>query len=101
MGHHHHWKLVSPDRRRRAVQVLGERFGCSQRRACRVVGQSRSSQRLGPAPVVEVEWVLRARLRQLSGEYPRWGWRKAHAIARSEGLVTSRKRTHRLRGKKD
>ena len=87
---------MSPDRRRRAVQVLGERFGCSQRRACRVVGQSRSSQRRPPVPVVEVERVLRARLRQISAEHPRWGWRKAHAIARNEGLVTNRKRTHRL-----
>ena len=87
---------MSPDRRRRAVQVLGERFGCSQRRACRVVGHSRSSQRRPPAPVVEIERVLRARLRQISAEHPRWGWRKAHAIARNEGLVINRKRTQRL-----
>jgi len=46
--------------------------------------------------VVEVERVLRARLRQISAQHPRWGWRKAHAIARSEGLVTNRKRTQRL-----
>lgn len=32
----------------------------------------------------------------LHGPAPRWGWRKAHAIARSEGLVTNRKRTRRL-----
>ena len=87
---------MSPDRRRRAVQVLGERFGCSQRRACRLVGQSRSSQRRPPPPVADAERVLRARLRQFSAEHPRWGWRKAHAITRTEGLVTNRKRTHRL-----
>lgn len=87
---------MNPDRRRRAVQVLGERFGCSQRRACELVGQARSTQRRPPAPVVAAERVLRARLRQLSAEHPRWGWRKAHAIARTEGLVTNSKRTHRL-----
>ena len=48
-------KLVIPDRRDRAVQVLGERFGCTQRRVCPVVGESCSSQRRGPAPVGEVE----------------------------------------------
>jgi putative transposase len=87
---------VSPERRRRAVVVLQQRFGVSQRRACRVVGQHRSAQRR-PTPVVrDVEEVLRARLRQISGQHPRWGWRKAHAIAAREGLVVNRKRTHRL-----
>ena len=37
--------MVTPDRRRRAVVVLQERFGVSERRACRVVGQHRSTQR--------------------------------------------------------
>ena len=35
-------KLVSPSRRRRAVQVLQERLDLSQRRACQIVGQHRS-----------------------------------------------------------
>ena len=39
-------KLLTPERNRRAVVVLVERFGVSQRRACRVVGQHRSTQRL-------------------------------------------------------
>lgn len=44
----------------------------------------------------EAEAVLRARLRQISAQHPRWGWRKAHAIAARESLVHNRKRTHRL-----
>jgi transposase InsO family protein len=40
--------------------------------------------------------VLRARLRQISAQHPRWGWRKAHAIAAREGLVVNSKRTRRL-----
>jgi putative transposase len=87
---------VSPDRRRRAVMVLRDRFGVSQRRACRVVGQHRSVQRR-PAPRPDDgERVLRDRLRQISVRHPRWGWRKAHAIAAREGLVANRKRTRRL-----
>jgi hypothetical protein len=87
---------VSPERRRRAVTVLQQRFGVSQRRACRVVGQHRSAQRR-PAPrLCDADTALRARLRQISARYPRWGWRKAHAIAAREGLVVNRKRTRRL-----
>jgi transposase InsO family protein len=46
--------------------------------------------------VPDAEAVLRARLREISAAHPRWGWRKAHAIAVREGLVGNRKRTHRL-----
>jgi len=87
---------VSPDRRRRAVVVLQQRFRVSERRACRVVGQHRSAQRRPPRPANDAEQVLRARLREISATHPRWGWRKAHAIAVREGLVRNAKRTHRL-----
>ena len=42
-------KLVSPSRRRRAVHMLQQRLGLSQRRACQIVGQHRSTQRHDPA----------------------------------------------------
>lgn len=87
---------MSPDRRRRAVVVLQQRFRVSQRRACRVVGQHRSAQRRPPRTVGDVEQVLRSRLREISATHPRWGWRKAHAIAAREGLVANRKRTRRI-----
>jgi len=87
---------VSPDRRRRAVVVLQQRFRVSQRRACLVVGQHRSAQRRPPRTVPDLEQVLRARLREISATHPRWGWRKAHTIAAREGLVVNRKRTRRL-----
>ncbi len=87
---------MSPDRRRRAVVVLQQRFRVSERRACRVVGQSRSLQRRRPRPVQDAEQLLRSRLREISVAHPRWGWRKAHEIAAREGLVVNKKRTHRL-----
>jgi putative transposase len=88
---------VSPDRRRRAVTVLRDRFRVSERRACRTVGQHRSAQRRRPRPVADAESALRTRLRDISARYPRWGWRKAHAIAAREGLVVNRKSTRRRR----
>jgi putative transposase len=42
-------KLVSPSRRRWAVVMLCDRLGMSQRRACEIVGQHRSTQRHQPA----------------------------------------------------
>src|SRR5262249_46642597 len=86
----------SPDRRRRAVVVLQQRFRVSQRRACRVVGQHRSAQRRRQRPAPDTEARLRTRLRQISAAHPRWGWRKAHSLAAREGPVVDRKRTRRL-----
>jgi putative transposase len=78
------------------VVVLVDRFGVSQRRACRVVGQYRSTQRLTPRPRPEAEEKVRRRLRQIARKHPRWGWKTAHAILRREGHSINRKRTHRL-----
>ena len=86
---------MSPDRRRRAVAVLQQRFGVSQRRACAVVGQHRSTQRL-PRPVAgRLEETIRARLRQISHAHPRWGWRKAYWLLRDEGYSVNHKRIRR------
>ena len=88
--------MVAPNRRRRAVVTLQERFGVSERRACRVVGQCRSTQRL-PAPTPsDDELALRAFLRDFSRSRPRWGWRRAARAARDAGWVVNSKRIHRL-----
>ena len=44
-------KLVSPARRRRCVERVRAVFGVSERRACRVLGQHRSTQRRQPTTV--------------------------------------------------
>lgn len=41
--------MVSPHRRREAVCVLQRRLGISERRACEITGQHRSTQRYGPS----------------------------------------------------
>ena len=64
---------MTPDRRRIAVAVLVDRFGVSERRACRVVGQHRSSQRRPRGTCPDVEVKLRARLREIAQEHPQWG----------------------------
>ena len=56
-------KLVSPARRRQAVLMLQDRLGMSERRACRLAGQHRSTQRHEPV-VADDDAALRARLRR-------------------------------------
>jgi len=53
--------------------MLRERFGVSQRRACRVAGQHRSTQRLPPPRPDEQETRLRQFLRAFSRDRPQWG----------------------------
>jgi putative transposase len=70
-------KLLSPNRKRAAVTMLQDRFGVSERRACRVVGQHRSTQRLEPPTPPDDEAGLRDFLRMFAKRRPRWGWRRA------------------------
>lgn len=88
--------MVTPDRRRRAVVVLQRRFGVSERRACRVVGQHRSTQRRPGRPMPAAEEKLRRWLRRFARQHPRLGWRKAHDVVRREGFLVNHKRLRRL-----
>jgi putative transposase len=88
-------KLVGPSRRRRAVEMLQERLGVSQRRACAIVGQHRSTQRHQPA-LADPDRDLRQRLRCFARRHPRWGYRRAHAVLRREGWALNRKKVQRL-----
>src|SRR5271167_1016751 len=72
------------------------RPGVSQRRACRLVGQPRSTQRLEPPRPGDEELALRAFLRDFSRRRPRWGWRRAARAARDAGWGVNNKRIHRL-----
>jgi putative transposase len=60
-----------------------------------VVGQHRSTQRYELAMAGD-DHVLRARLREISRQRPRWGYRRAHALLRLEGWEVNRKRVQRL-----
>jgi transposase InsO family protein len=70
------------------------RFGLSERRACSIVGQPRSTQRR-PSPPDRDEW-LRGRLQEIARAHPRFGYRRAHAVLRREGWVLNRKKVLRI-----
>ena len=75
--------------------MLRQRLGLSERRACRYVGQHRSTQRHEPTRT-EDDQALRAELRKVSAERPRWGYRRAHHRLREEGWEINRKRVQRI-----
>lgn len=75
--------------------MLVDRLDLSERRACRIAGQNRSTQRYCSQAAPE-DQALRARLRKLSTEHPRWGYRRAHGHLLSEGLSLNRKRVQRI-----
>ena len=67
---------MRPAARRAAVGLLQERFGVSERRACRVLGQHRSTQRKRSA-ARDKEVALVKRLLELVAQHPRYGSRKS------------------------
>jgi putative transposase len=75
--------------------MLCDRLGVSERWACRVVGQHRSTQRREPVRAGD-DAALRAQLRQFSADRPRWGYRRAHHRLREQGWEVNRKRVQRL-----
>lgn len=60
------------------------RFRVSERRACVLTRQHRSSQRYRRRLVPE-EALLRERLRLLARHHPRFGYRRVHALPRRDG----------------
>lgn len=70
-------------------------LGVAERRACRVLGQPRSSQRFtGCKP--EKDRAVSERLVTLSRCHPRYGYRRIWALLRREGWRINRKRVQRL-----
>jgi putative transposase len=59
------------------------------------VGQHRSTQRHEPQRA-EDDQALRAQLRKISAQRPRWGYRRAHHRLGQEGWSVNRKRVQRL-----
>jgi len=75
--------------------MLSDRLGLSERRACRYVAQHRSTQRREPIVAAD-DQALRDALRQIAGERPRWGYRRAHHELCQRGWQVNRKRIQRL-----
>jgi putative transposase len=76
--------------------MLQKRLSLSERRACRIAGQHRSTQRHRLTRRCERDDGLRSHLCELSRQHPRWGYRRAWAHLREQGVEANRKKIQRL-----
>jgi transposase InsO family protein len=74
---------------------LQQQLGVSERRACRTIGQPRSTQRK-PQVVPDDEAVLSAAIVKLAGEYGRYGYRRITELLRAAGWRVNAKRVQRI-----
>jgi transposase InsO family protein len=87
--------MVSPARRRACVEHVVREIGISERRACAVLGQHRSTQRKVPRGA-EDEARLTAEIIELAKRYGRYGYRRIAALLRNAGWSVNRKRVERI-----
>ena len=77
------------------VAHVCEKFDVSQRRACRVLEQARTTQRYLPL-VSDEEERLVARIIELATQYGRYGYRMMTGLLRGEGWRVNHKRVERI-----
>ena len=77
------------------MKHLQKNFRVSERRACQVVDQPRSSQRY-LSTKADKDAALTQMIVALSGQNPRYGYRRVWALLRREGWEVNKKRVHRL-----
>ena len=86
--------MVTPASRRTAAGVMITEFRRSQRHACGLAGLSRSTCRYRSIRPQEDE--LRARLRELAHQRPRFGYRRLGIFLRRDGIRINHKKLLRL-----
>ena len=88
-------KLLSPERRRCAVEHACEKYVVSERRACRVVRQWRGTQRYLPLRRTDEDELTQAIL-ALAVKYGRYGYRRITVLLRSAGWQVGKDRVQRI-----
>ena len=88
-------KLLSPERRRRCVVHARQRLGVGGRRACRVLGQPRTTQRR-IRKVRSDEAALLEDVVRLASRFGRYGYRQVTNLLRIEGWSVNHKRVERI-----
>ena len=86
---------MSPSRRRHCIDHVRGRLGISERRACRVLVQHRSTQRRIPRGRDDEDRLV-ADMIELARLYGRYGYRRIAALLRDAGWQVNDKRVERL-----
>jgi transposase InsO family protein len=77
------------------VKHVQKQLEVSERRACGVIDQARSSQRYRSRPRDDERELVSGML-ELVKQHPRYGYRRVWALLRAEGFKINRKRVYRL-----
>jgi putative transposase len=85
---------MKADMQRELVDVVRSAYRFSERRACRLIGVSRSVYRYHATR--EADSVIVNTLLPVANAQPRWGCRKLYDWLRSRGHVWNHKRVHRV-----
>lgn len=88
-------KVLTPQAKRDAVAVMRDHTAVSERRACGLVGISRSVLRYEAVRTAEDE-ALRGRVIDLVQQRRRFGYRRIYALLRREGVTANHKKVLRL-----
>ena len=86
---------MTPDQQRAAADYLAERDGVSQRRACRVMGRSRSNLRYRRRQRSDESALIRE-IPRWARRFPRYGYRRIPAMLVRRGGSIDLKRVRRL-----
>jgi hypothetical protein len=77
------------------VEEIQEQLQVSERRACQVLEQPRSTQRQEPKVNAATE-RLRQHVTELACQYGRYGYRRITILLRTEGWQVNHKRVERI-----
>ena len=86
---------MSPARRRRCIDHAIAKFGVSERLACRILGQHRSTQRKVPKGRTD-DAALTADIVALATPYGRYGYRRITAMLEAAGWAVIHKRVEQI-----
>jgi putative transposase len=86
--------MVSPEAKRTAIAQMRQVHGASERRACGLIDQPRSTQRYTAKP--KPDDGLQKRIAELAAARPRFGYRRLTVLLRREGVSVWHGRVHRI-----
>ena len=90
-------KVVSPVHRRASARAAVEAGLCSGRAACRILKMSRGTFWYRSKEPTDRQKRQLKRLKELSEQYPRYGYRRIAALLRQEGWAVGKRQVQRLR----
>ena len=90
-------KMVSPGHRKEVATEVVAAGLCSGRAVCRFLGLARATYGYRARPFSTHRRRLEWRLRELSEEHPRYGYRRIAALLRREGWAVGKRHIQRLR----